>query len=142
MNPNDGLNNFFDKLTELLRFIQMSKSKNIEIPEDIEKQLQEIESVATLLRTINENTLKQVGLTEEQVRQSLNTGKEIPIAEKRLIERSQQLKKEIDASKKEIASAVTIAKQREKTLGKEGSGARARKKKFRAMGGKKNWKPL
>jgi hypothetical protein len=54
----------------------------------------------------------------------------------------QKLRKDLEATQQAIAIQKTISKQREATLGKKGNRVQTRKKKFRPLGGKDDWKRL
>ncbi|MBA3957527.1 MAG: hypothetical protein H0X51_03915 [Parachlamydiaceae bacterium] len=143
MSSRDPLDRFLDELTDLMRLLQVNQSKNIDkIPDEVEEKLTELEGVAARMRKVNEETFKGLGLTEEQLEKALHFPENLTAEEKRTIERSLEISREVTKTKAELTVAVTIAEQRKKNAEGSPENIKARKKRFRPMGGKKHWKPM
>lgn len=142
MSSQDPLAEFFEKIAALLQVFHEIKTKRskAKLPDDIEKKLARLENECELLNMINKETFVQAGLTNEQIAAALNSLEGLSLQDKRFLERIQMLKKEVEDAKLQLSIEETILKQQKKREGKEG--IQARKKKFRRMGGREDWKPL
>jgi hypothetical protein len=141
-NPFDKV---FDQIADLLALIQgkkslPSKKKSTEKPpyEDIEAQLEVLERGAEAFRAITDEAIRESGLSEESIQQSIQ---EMPSTlsskERRILKRAAELKKESDKLCVQLEQKARIAKK----AGKRKTPGRKRKKKFRRLGGQ-GWIPL
>lgn len=143
MQPKEPIENFFDKLAEILALAENSKDKlGGKIPPDMEIRIQKLTRDMELFCRVGEATLKNLSVSEDKIEQALTTIEDLPAKEQQVLQKAQKLKEQLDILQRDIGIKVTIVKQKEKTFGKEGRESITRQKKFRKMGGKKNWKPL
>lgn len=145
MTAQDPFENFLSQLNELMQLADLKRKQgkpSEKLPEDINQRLMELEASTELLREITEKTLKNANIPEEKVQEALTSTNQLPAKERHLLERSKKMQTEVDAIKKELSKEVVIAKHHEKLVGKKGKTVQTRKKKFRPMGGHKDWKPL
>lgn len=138
--PPDFIDNFFRELTDLLRLLEKAKTKKVDIPEEFKDKLALIEAHQKLLNRLNEETLERLGFTTGKIEQAVTNTENINPKDKQILETTKNFKKEIEKLKREIEPEVFIAKQKQKNIGK--AAIRSREKRFRRMGGKKDWKSL
>lgn len=136
----ESYENFLNQLNDLLRLIDENRSKKAEITPEIEERIARLERVVKILSNANKDTYSQLGLTDHKINEVLGKAKELPLKERALLQKSQILKAQIEKRHNEILPEVVIAKQHKKRTGKQGQ--KERKKKFRGLGGRKDWKPL
>lgn len=141
MTARNPLNDFFEQVAALLRLAQEGKPTG-EPPEDIEKRLADLEYRVELFKKVTDDTFKRAGLSEERVQETLQSLEKLSVYDRNFMERVEKLKKDVDSTQQALAIEVTIAKQREAIQGKKGKGIQTRKKKFRRLGGREDWKPL
>lgn len=136
----ESYENFLNQLNDLIKLIDESRSKKAEISPEIEERIARLESVVKILSNANKETYLQLGLSEQKIDEAVEKSKELPLKERTLFQKSQILKAQIQKRHNEILHEVAIAKQRKKRTGKQGE--KERQKKFRGLGGRKDWKPL
>lgn len=145
--PQYPLENFFEQLAEILKRIeQLKATPSAELPEDLKdnrKYLELLNYYVQLLDRANQDTFKKLGIKDEDIEKVINNPPEsLPPRAERLLKRTEEYKQQLEAMRKEISTKATIAQQREEHKKKPDKLTKERKKKFRGVGGKKNWKPL
>jgi hypothetical protein len=143
MQSKEPIENFFDKLAEILSLGEDSKNKlEGKIPPNMEVRIKKLIRDMELYCLVGEATLKNLPVSTEKIESALTTIEDLPAKDQQVLQKAQKLKEQLDLLQRDIGIKVTIAKQKEKNFGKEGKESTARQKKFRKMGGKKNWRPL
>lgn len=138
----DPLEDFLAQINELLDLVNESKTSPEPPAKEIEEKLKVLEGVAQLFSQTNEEALKKMGITEEQIQSAVQDLDMIPEQDKRMLERVDKVKKDVESVQHKLAISETIGKQKKKNIKQAGQGGTARKKKFRRMGGDTKWKPL
>jgi len=127
-----------EEVTKLMTQLrEYENSPLAEIPEDIEKRLEELENLAELMSKLNTDTFARLGLDEEQLKTLRISLVELPMKERRLLERVQKLQQEAEAERRNSTIGKMVEKQKKKVQDPS-----ERKKKFDRFGGKKDWRPL
>lgn len=147
MSSQDPMEKFAQEVEKLFQFMEKQRSKNStspEVPEGTEAILSLIEQYAQAISNASEETIRNAGADQEQLQKLINNPKDADInkAERQILTRLNRLKQETDSAIQEIAVASEAAKAQEILIGKKGKAAKARKKKFKPLGGKKDWKPM
>jgi len=146
MTSQNPIEQFLNKLTEFLRLanIERKKQPTGKMDPAVEERLAQLEHSVQVFKQLTEETLKQAGVQEEQIQRVLaeEARKALPAKDRMLLEKSAKLEKEVKAISQELSKEVVIAKQKQKYVGKTGKTGQSRKKRFRPMGGNKDWKPL
>lgn len=133
----EALEKFFEQVADVLNFALTKQSQPIgTLPDDIEKTLEKLEMEVEAFRQMNENIEKRAGITEEQLK---TVSPSASNKDRRLLDRAEKLRSELDNMRQNLAVAMSIAKQREKAQGK--TSTRIRQKKFDQLG-RRGWKPL
>lgn len=141
----DPFEKMVDQLYQLLELIEEAKKKELvdEFPPDIEERLSQLELGVEIFKKINAQALNEAGISDDElknlVRSPFKGGKGYST-----LERAKKLRKIVQEMEGNYNVEYQIAKRREKTFGKkEGAKnvARARKKKFKRLGGD-DWVPL
>lgn len=141
--PKEAYDNFYQQLVLLLEQVDKLKKLPIEKwPENFEERLAGLERMTEMMGKINQETLLNSGLTQEQIQIALGQQKDLPDWGRKFIEKMKKIKLEIETGQREAAALAVIMKQKQKLYGKKGSSSQARRKRFRRMGGKEDWKPL
>lgn len=136
-----------DQINDLMALAQVSFTKEInsEIsPQEIQDKLSELEKQIDAMDKINNSLISQAGLTEADLQPMMKKVPDtVPPADRKLMEKINLMKQEALSIKRELGNAIDINKHKKAVLGKEGKRAGdVRKKKFKALGGKKDWLPL
>lgn len=130
-NNQEPLERFIEQLNQILDTVE-HPLKEEDLPPGVKKKIRELAERAEKLKALNEILVKNFEITEEK----LKSVEGMSSRGKRVFERIQELKT-VFAKKSHIAALKAArAKEHKKNRGKE------RVKKFRKMGGQKNWKPL
>lgn len=148
MPEKNPIEKLLEEMSRLFETIQDNKDRFIksedEIPPQVVKDLEIAEKLVEDFKNFHEEVIKEQGMTKENIKAfEENAAENLPKKEARLFERSQKMKKEFQSLEKEIARSrtlVLLGKTKGKKKGE--SFGDSRKKKFRKMGIKKDWKPL
>ena len=127
------------QIADMVAFVQKNKDKAMkgDLPEDFDLQLNILEQAIQIYRSTLDETLKEAGGKPDP--------DALPTKDKRFLRRAQKLKEEALALKNELVPKKHVQKLKKKMYGKKGdkkSAGRARKKKFKRLGGDKDWLPL
>jgi hypothetical protein len=140
MREKDPIDKLFDEIADLTKMVSENQiDPKAELPSDINEKLTTLEQIASVLININDQALKYSGVTKERIQETLKNIHELPAHDRKILERGEKLKSEVEEIKGKIAANIIKAVKKEKKGKRPGI---ARKKKFRAVGGKKDWKPL
>ncbi len=140
MEDYDSLENAFDALADLLKMADdiMKNPKDKKIPKDIQFKLFELEMRTKILHGITKQTMDQPEIDAERIKRMIfKPPKGLKSKDVHLIERAQQLKDDVELRKSLIEAELKKGKKPKKSTHKK-----ARKKKFRGIGGSKKWKKI
>jgi len=130
-----------DQITDLLALTEENKRKvsSGKLDPAIQDKLDQVEKDVELFHKITQNAIKKSGINQEVLDQNIgNPPDNLPSKERKILERAQKLKKELESEERKWAIKKSIVKRQEKkakTIGKK------RKKKFKRLGGE-GWMPL
>lgn len=141
MKKKDAIEGMLEEMADFLNFIVKKSEKSLggDVPEGIEKELDRLEQDVANFRAMYDTVLEIAEATPEQQT-------EVPEGaapkDVRLIDKAKLLRAEVAAYEKAYAKAAEEIEA--KSGRKEGKQAKVqhRKKKFRRVGGKKDWKRL
>ena len=131
-NPFDKL---LDQLTDLIALTQDEKENYLkgDLPEDIDKQLGELEAELEIFKIITDKALQGAGIGNEWVNKAAEEPPStLSKSEQRILKRTEKLKKEMEKIEKDFSKQrmfIEMLKKKAKTAGKK------RKKKFKKLGG-------
>jgi len=144
--PNENpFEKVFDKLAELIQFLEKNKHKEPNISHEMEVKLKQLEiKIQAFIQTTKASLLAS-GLRPEEVDQLLKNplSKDLPPELRVLINRSMEMKnktEELRTLAGETSSEPTPPPAQPDD--KSPSTPRQRKSKFRRLGGRDDWKPL
>lgn len=140
MPPKDPLDDFLDKVEELIQKVEKSNFTEGEIPKEILEQLGFLEHVVDNMVHANEATFKELKISESHIVGAIEKTQALESSEKKTMKRVDKLKKDAKDMQRKFSLGATMNKEL-KTHTKQGKVA-ARRKKFRRMGGKEGWTPL
>ena len=140
MAQQDPLDEFLDKIDELIRVVKNSKFSEEEIPKELIENISFLEKLVDAMVTANETTLHELGVNEPNIHEALEKTQELASSNRRIMARIEKIKKETQAMQRQFSLATTLNKQLKKHTGK--GKVVARQKKFRRMGNRQDWKPL
>ncbi len=134
-----------DQIFGLLQTYNEKKSQmnKEEIPPELLDKLPLIQKAIENLNAMNEVLMAKSGVTQEELREIIAKPPDtLPLYEKRLLEKANLLKKEVETVKNELDNQMMCIQLREEKFGKgDKKQGDVRKKKFNKLGGKKNWLP-
>lgn len=146
-NPNPLLG-FFAEVEQLLTFFQeqqanvSTKELSPETVKKIEDKLKKLETAVSMFMRFHDSIQKAAGVTSEQLQEVIDSSQNITPQDRQLLERSKQLKTEVDNIKKQIDVALKTAKEeKQKTDLKKKAVAQKRSKKFDRLG-RSGWERL
>lgn len=136
--PDDPVDNFLESVSNIMEKIVKSQTEALQgtISKEIEERLAVVEKQVELLKKISEETVAAVGISPLEVQKMIETPDLLPERERKIIKRSQQLKKEVEGKQVELQETIL------KKLKGDKKDKATRKNKFDRLGGKKNWKPM
>ena len=111
------------------------------LDKNIEKKLDQVEKQLELFKAVNESVLREAGITDEEMEEMVTKpSAAFTEKEKKIFEKTQKVRKELDTLRREYEIRAMIAKLRKKAAGKAGRKVgKERKKKFKRLGSKKHW---
>ncbi|PJD95761.1 MAG: hypothetical protein CK425_07580 [Parachlamydia sp.] len=138
----DPIEKMVDQLYQLLDLIEEAKKKELvdEFPPDIEARLNQLELGVEIFKKINAQALTEAGISDDELKNLVRS----PSKGGSTLERAKKLRKIVQEMEGNYNVEYQIAKRSEKTFGKKQgvkNVARARKKKFKRLGGD-DWVPL
>lgn len=141
MKKKDPIEGMLEKMGDFLSLIAENSEKSLskDAPEGIEKELDRLEKDVADFSAMYDTVLELAGATPKQQKEAPEG---ISPKEARLIEKAKLLRKEVAAHEKEYAKVADELKAKSGKKQSKKSKVQHRKKKFRRIGGKKDWKPL
>lgn len=144
MPKNNPIEKLLTEMTNMLEMIQDNKEKvrisETPLPEGVEKQIDELEKMVQDFEKFQKDLLIAEGISQDTFEEfKKNLGELLPKKDARLFAQSQKLKKEFQTLQSQMKIGKTLTLMRKK---KAGSFGKARQKKFRRIGNRKDWKPL
>ncbi|KIA77650.1 hypothetical protein [Parachlamydia acanthamoebae] len=115
------------------------------MPPDLEDRLKRLEVGINLLKKINEQAMRESGITEETLLEMQNNPPPRHSKEGITLERAKKLRGVVQEIEQSYKIAYQIAKRREEIYGRKKGAkniAKNRQKKFKRLGGDKDWVPL
>lgn len=133
--PLNPMQHLLEQIQNLLKMYYENKDKPAkELPKDITERLQQVEREVELFQKFNEKVFDEMGISEEQLKKMTA---ELEPRERRILDSTEKLKKEVEQIQQDLSMQAMTAKQRKKK-----QGTQQRKKKFNQLGGRKDWKYL
>lgn len=143
MTADTPFNKFLDEVRVMLAIAQSGKKiSSTDLPKELLLKLDNLEAMVTKLNAVGEDAVKRMGVSDTEIQEILSSLEQLPLFDRRQLEKLKTVKQEVDAIKATTSKQAAAAKQKEKSLGKEGKAVQARKKRFDRMGRRKDWKPL
>lgn len=144
--PENPFEKMLNQFYQLLELIEETKSKQVvdEFPPDIEERLTALEKGVELFKKINETAIGDAGITQEDLKRMIANPAKTRTREANILERAKKLRRIVEEIEQAYAVEYQIARRKEKVYGKKKGAkniARARKKKFKRLGGD-DWVPL
>jgi len=142
LNP---LDKAISQVLEILDFITENKDLKSDkpIPKHIESELDRLEMGVEMLREINDMTLKSSGISSDELKDLLQSPPDkLSPRDRRVVERAMNLKKVLKDMQKEVKIRARVEKEVQRKYGGTKDPKKARQKKFKKLGAKKNWKPI
>jgi len=140
------LEHLLDQIGDLLKSLRENDKTAIagSIPSDIEKRLSQLEEQAALLRDAQQQLFQQAGFSNEEVQKMILEGSSEKTKHRYFFDRAKDLERDARQINMELAvvrsmKAATGKKNEPKSKADE---IRARKKKFKRLGGDKGWIPM
>lgn len=141
MKENEPLDKFFEEISKLVEIAQKKDLKPTQdFPKDIEDRLRVIERELEIFNAITNKQISDAGITPEMIRETISETGNLPQRQRHLLARIAKLKLSAEHIQRSYMIASTIAKKQ--ISEKKSKQISSRKKKFRGMGGQKDWKPL
>lgn len=136
-----------EQFNQLWELVEVMKTKKLadEFPADVEEQLERLEEGVQLYKKLNTQAFNAAGVTEENLQAMQKNFLPSNPQEALMLERAKKLRKTVEEMGRSYEIAYHIAKRREEIYGKKQGAkniAKARKKKFKRLGGDKDWVPL
>lgn len=153
-NPFDDL---FDQISNLLHFVKertLVPSDELQIPPDLEKRLEKLRKKIDKFNKLSDEIVNLSEVSQEELKMRLNgVSKELPPEGKKLIERSHQIKSEVQDYNDQLEHALKHVPLSERSLGAKTQKpqekvlddkeyTKKRRSKFKRFGSDQNWKPL
>lgn len=149
MNENHPFEDMFDQIAELLKFVQDNASKVMDesdLPKGIEEKLSKLEKNVEKFKRMSDELVAQSGVPKQEMKSIMDlSSTELSVDEKRMLEKANQLKAQVEEAGAKFALAAEEGRQGgaalpvvpiKKKFGKK------RRKKFKRFGGNDKWKPL
>jgi hypothetical protein len=143
MKEKDPLEKFFEEISKLVELAQNKELKPTDkFPEDIEQRLSEIEKNLQTFVNVNDRLIAEAGITASDIEKIIAKPDHLSADRRNLIDRTKKLKGVVEDIQRNYLIASSVAKKNEPYKGTKNKQVLARKKKFRGMGGTKDWKPM
>lgn len=140
MDEKDTIKKLFSQISDLVRTVKENPIPPGPIPEGIEEKLKHLENLVHMISGFNDIALNELGVNDDKIRTAMNEIDLLPEKERNLIQDAMKMKEKVDIVEQDLSLQIQREKKRKKIIGARGS--QERKKRFRPMGGKKDWKPL
>lgn len=147
MNEKNPLEPMLAKMVELMEAIQQHKGPLNEISPEFIKEIEQLEQRLNALNTTAQGHLAEVSIDPETIRIDTMLSGQLSDRDKRVFERATRIGRDAKLFKIELDKAIKKGRQKAET--KTGSSNTAskeqikeRRKRFKPIGGDKNWIPL
>lgn len=140
MTDQNQLEKLLDQVADMIQLIKDSENKPLPaaLPEGIEENLEKLEKVVELFADAQQKMFTQAGITKEDIWGAIQEGTGVNPKDAYFFDRSKTLER--DAREINAELARSLSQKEKKKGGKED--IRARKKKFKRVGGDKGWIPM
>jgi len=144
MTREDALGALLDQIKDLIAFAKEGEKDLFKhkMPSEVEERLEAVEAALKIFRLINDEALRLTGDSESKLDRVAD---EIPdyldARQRSFLEKTKNLKNDIEGVQKRLD--VYRREIQSRGIGKKKDKAsKARKKRFRKLGGDKGWKPV
>ena len=139
----DRLMNQLEDLVRMTLECENKELKDMQAYVEVNKRLAELRQVIETLHTSYRKTLERMKISEEQVATYKDNMDKVPSEQKKLFDHLEKLKQMCEEGRERMYTSLQenreTAKEVEEQL--ETEKKKARKGKFRSVGGKKGWMP-
>jgi hypothetical protein len=145
MPEENPLERMLNQLADLFKMVEDAKEKPLaeRITPEIRARLDHVRELVEKFSQVNADFFQKAGVKEEDLQKTIlgNTPNLSP-KQKKVIEFSKKLKKEVEIARRQLITATPEEKLMYNLDKQTASDIAKRKKKFKRMGGGGNWMPL
>lgn len=143
MKEKDPLEKFYEEISKLVEIAQNKDLKPTEaLPDNIQQRLAALEREVQTFVRVNDRLIAEAGITDSDIEKILDKPDHLSASRQQLLQRTKKLKGMVEEIQRNYLIASSMAKKNEPYKGTKNKQVQARKKKFRGMGGTKDWKPM
>lgn len=148
MNQNQ-FGNFFSQIIDFMNAVQRHDGPLKELTPELKKEIDNLETEFNRLYADAKQCIEEATIDPKTLRIETMRSSEVPAENKRMFDRAKQVERDIKALNTEMKKVTKNSKAQKDPLkgGKPGKGAtkqeiKERRKRFKPIGGDKDWLPL
>src|ERR1700722_1672977 len=119
MQQPNPLEKILNQIAEMVQIVQEAKKNKFakELPKDLRERLASFEEGVYLFKKLNDDTIKKIGITKEEVDEAHKKAYTPPFPrEVKLLERARKLREVIEVMKREAISEKDIQNRRKEVM--------------------------
>lgn len=143
MKENDPVEKFIEEAANLLEIAKKNQSKPLgNITPEIEAQLDLLEQIADEFTKAQIDTFERLGIGSQELQKLVQRPENVTPPQLNKLERLKKLKEEVETIQDSLEKNYVKDQEVKKNQDKKGKSTPGRKKKFRPLGSKNDWKPM